>query len=165
MRYTFALILSFLLIVVPVTAQESASECDLTALVEAMGIASDTITVGDMDATLNALSDLENLIARTRAECTGLAFSSEADGQSPVLGPITLEAGIWISTVETDGYLIADATIIEGTCEWGFGGLYNLMQGQAVGGAQQVIQSEGCTILVEISNTRDPWTLTFESVQ
>jgi len=165
MKYTLVLTLSFLLIVVPVAAQESASECDLTALVEAMGIASDTITVGDMDATLTALLDLENLISRTRAECAGLAFNNQSEGQSPVIGPITLDAGVWISTVETDGYLAAQITILDGTCDWGFGALYNLTQGQGVGGAQTIIQSEGCTILIEISNTREPWTLTFEQVQ
>ena len=164
MKYPFILMLVFLLIVTPATAQDSGSDCDLTALVEAMGITSDTITVGDMDATLNALSSLENLISRTRAECAGLAFDSEIEGLQPVLGPITLEPGIWIATATTEAAFIGQMTLLDGECESGFGALFNESSGQLSNGAQKIIESNGCTFLLQISNAREPWTLTFESV-
>ena len=90
-----------------------------------------------------------------------LRISSAEAGLQPVLGPIRLPTGVYIVEATTAGYFIGDVQALAGECTTQSGTLFNLSAGQANSGAETLLASSGCEMLLSISNTREPWTLTF----
>lgn len=124
-----------------------------TLLTESQGM--DTLTI--LDALRTAVS--EHTIA-----CTGLAFSSEQDGLRPVIGPFTIPAGLYRVTATTAHYMSTKFDVLSGECD-AQTVRFNLSEGQATDGAQQVLESEGCEVLLSVSNTQQPWTFEFEKLR
>jgi hypothetical protein len=55
---------------------------------------------------------------------------------------------------------------VNGICDAGVGEtLFNLSQGRASDGAEQIFRSDDCVALMVVSNTREPWTLSFELIE
>jgi hypothetical protein len=77
------LIITSLLVASPAVAQQTDATCDLTVVAAALDDARAVIDSGDQDAALAVLSELESLIASTRAECEALALSEEAEETLP----------------------------------------------------------------------------------
>lgn len=155
-RFWMAVFLTALL-TGPAGAQES-PQCDGAAYAE---LATDVSVIVDDLATGDAgvLDRLIDELMTFRAGCTGLSFEGDSN---QVLGPVEIPAGVYRATVTTDGYMVSDLTVMDGTCEAGIMGLFLLTEGRATDGAETVVESEGCTALIEISNTTAPWTLVFE---
>lgn len=163
MRSIATLILFALLVVVlPAAAQDEEPVCDFTPVQSAIELTTAALAGTDNEATLTALGELSKAIRAAHLSCNGLAFTSEEYGQIPVLGPIDIPAGVYRATVTTEGFFIADVTLLDGECD--DRNLLNVSEGQATEGGQAVFESEGCSILIEISNTREPWALEFEPV-
>jgi hypothetical protein len=88
-----------------------------------------------------------------------LLFTSEEEGNQPVLGPIEVPDGVYRVRVVTDGYFIAKLEVLEGEC--GTNTMFNLSQGRASEGAEILFAAEGCEALISISNVTEDWTLGF----
>jgi hypothetical protein len=92
-------------------------------------------------------------------------YNSSTEGLYTVIGPVIFESGRYRATVTTSGFLIGDVETVSGTCDAGIMGLFNLSQGQANTGAQNLMTSRDCVGLIIISNTQQPWTLAFELLE
>lgn len=151
----------------PTTAQQTATASSATAVAQATLLSAlyeqatlqaaatrapgmTAIALPDEQATDNdaALADFE------------LVYSSAENGMQPVLGPIDIPGGEFIVTLKTDGRLSADVQTLGEECRTQAGRLFDLRPGQASGGAEALFSSDGCQILLSISNTLEPWTLT-----
>lgn len=163
MRFFFILLI-LLSISFSVSAQDDspASDCDLTTLSPLLDTAQDALAGDDAKAALEALSVVRNAIAQAQAACSQLTFTSEEYGQIAVIGPVEIPAGVYRASVTTDGYFIADVTLLDGECD--DRNLFNLTEGEASNKAEAVFKSEGCTVLIETDNTREPWTLIFSRI-
>lgn len=93
-----------------------------------------------------------------------LKFNSSDEGLMPVLGPYRIPSGTYRVTVTTKGFFIAGIETLNGSCDAGFMGLFNLMQGQASAGASAILKSNNCSLLIPLSNVTDSWALNFEKV-
>jgi hypothetical protein len=82
-----------------------------------------------------------------------------------VLGPLVFEDGRYRVTATTSGFFIANLDVIDGTCDAGFMGLFNLSSGQANTGAQSLMTTSNCLTFIVISNTRESWTMDFELLE
>jgi len=118
----------------------------------------------DGAVTLALLDTLRAEISAYTVACTGLAFSSERDGMQPVIGPVVIPEGIYRVTATTASFMIAHITALQGECGDGYS-LFNVTQGNATNGVQAVFESAGCEALIEVSNTREAWTLEFEKLR
>lgn len=112
-----------------------------------------------------ALRDLINTLSVKRADCAGLLFNEERNGRNKVLGPITLDEGLWKVTVTTEGYFAAsDLEVLSGECEPTSYILLNLGRGDAIDGAEALIRSSGCEVLIPTSNVTDVWEMRIEKM-
>jgi len=118
---------------------------------------------GDTDAALQTLTSLHFGLSAAISLCNPLSWEGSDDS---LIGPVELPGGHYRATVTTDGFFIAELTALDGECDDGsFIGLpviFTLFDGEASDGAEALVVSEGCSALLEISNTSAPWTLTLE---
>lgn len=104
-------------------------------------------------------------ILRDDIQTAETTYNSDDYGLYAVIGPLQFIDGRYRVTATTEKFLIAQIHTISGRCDDGIMGLFNLMQGQAVNGAQTLLTTKDCIGLVVISNTQSPWTLEFELLQ
>lgn len=166
----YLLVLLIVVFVVPAAVAQDASPCegrlgDLSASYQeyfsAMNAAAEA---GDIPAYLDAMHDMRIALNMIDAYCRGMSFSSEDDGMQPVIGPVIMvQDGMYRATFTTDSYGSVEIETMQGDCEAGMSGLmFNAFEGQASGGAQEILQASNCIMLLKVSNTFEPWTLTFE---
>jgi hypothetical protein len=97
-----------------------------------------------------------------------IVFSGSAN---VVLGPVPIPPGTYRVRMTTSGFVIAALTLLTGECGTGnrsflLPSLFNLAAGDASTGAETVLISEGCEVLIEISNlSQPPFTLELEIIQ
>jgi len=156
--FLWVLIVSGTAILAQTEPLDDLSECDLTALASAITNSLETTPQDDeaLDATLG---EIANAIARVRAACAGFSFEGR---NAKLIGPITLEEGRYRVRVTTPGFFSASLEVLDGTCDAGIMGLFNLFQGQATDGAEALLTSNGCETLINTQNVTDEWTLTIE---
>jgi hypothetical protein len=174
MTRTTALLAGILLLVLSfgVTAaqNEPGAGCtadSLTALVasiqEANGKALESIQAGDLAAAIDLLAASDERVGLMKAVCAGLTFEDTA---AKALGPVELPEGTYRATATTDGFMTVEFTVLDGECGETLGDLvmpvFTLFQDQATTGAETIVPSDGCSVLIEVSNVTAPWTLTFE---
>lgn len=93
-----------------------------------------------------------------------------SDTSASVVGPVTIEAGTYRVTFTTNGFGSVQLTVSSGECAptSGLGSLtgllFNMMSGDAASGAEALFKSEGCVVLMELSNITEAWTLKFEKI-
>ena len=166
MRYFGLLLVLVLLFTGVVIAQDDttsvegcATEDFTTLLAEQSEILAES---DDLDL---ALRDLINTLSAKRADCAGLLFNDERNGKNKVLGPITLEEGLWKVTVTTDGYFAAPSLeVLSGECEATSYILLNLGRGDAIDGAEALIHLSGCEVLIPTSHVSDAWEMRIEKM-
>ena len=112
----------------------------------------------------------------TRAEGTDdrllYSFTSEEEGLRPVLGPLSLPAGIYVATLTTEESMSVSRTSLSGDCGSDLEeSLFNLACGRGAVGAQSVVIVEkDCEILLEVDNvmfgfgTMEDWVMEIVSV-
>lgn len=155
------ILLAFILYFTP--AQQS-QDCAINAdLSNALAIIETAIGANDTEAVLSDASAFIKALSDLNIACHGLQFSNEANGMQPLIGPINLTEGVYRVTATTDSFIILEIEVLEGECR--SEPLFSLFEGQAVGGAQAVYRSSGCEVLIQIRNTFEPWTVTFEQLR
>ena len=89
------------------------------------------------------------------------SFSSDEYGLQPVLGPVTLPAGIYVFTATTAGFMSVIPQSLSGDCGLDLMvAIFNLSHGQGDSGAQSVVDVEAdCNVLFEIGNATSGWTM------
>jgi hypothetical protein len=140
-------------------------QCPADSIVDATARIYEVLDTADVEPSLAPLLEVKSIIATLEASCNGLSFSGASEGQTNVvIGPVAFENRNYVATVTTDGYIVIKMTTVSGTCDLPFS-LFNLSAHDATNGAQTVFAPGGdCTVLIEVSNTTLPWTLTFEPV-
>ncbi len=105
------------------------------------------------------------------------AWNSNSEGLNPVIGPVSIPAGLYIATVNTSGFFIAEFEPISGECRTGtfasnilFNKFGSEMQdfGVDIGAGsseQERFRSQDCRTLIAITNATQNWTLTIEEVR
>jgi hypothetical protein len=124
-------------------------------------------TVTNAMAELITLAQMDNAAGDLRIQCSGLVFEG---ANADVIGPVTIPAGTYIATAKTEGFMIVTFNVLSGECGQGTGsflgrGLFSISRDEATNGAETVMSSTGCQVLIEVSNVQAAWTLTFEQVQ
>lgn len=164
-----ALILLFvLLMLLPALAQDSdpteiPEGCDPTAPTSAIDAYIAALERGDFLAITDALRQLNVVTRSTNIACSGYRFTSGESGLQAVIGPIDLSSGIWVAEVTTTRAFIANVNVVGGMCDPAFN-LFNILSRTATNGASAVIESNNCSMVLEISNANEPWVLTFEQL-
>ena len=94
------------------------------------------------------------------------SFSSDEDGLQPVLGPLTLPAGIYVFTATTDDYMIVKPESLSGDCGRDLkSSIFSISVGEGSQGAQSVVTAESdCSVLLEVDLVSEAWTLDIEHV-
>lgn len=92
-------------------------------------------------------------------------YDSNTEGLQAVIGPVRFQNGQYRVTATTTGFIIAKVETISGTCDDGILGLFNLSQGQASSGAQNLLKTTDCLAFIQVHNTQEHWTLDFELLQ
>lgn len=97
-----------------------------------------------------------------------LIFDSATYGLIAVIGPVEIPEGVYRAEAVTGGFIIVHINPVEGECGAGTSflttGLFSLSKGEATTGAEAIFTSRGCSVLMEVSNTQEAWTLSFEKV-
>ncbi|MCY3916135.1 MAG: hypothetical protein OXG49_09010 [Chloroflexi bacterium] len=92
-------------------------------------------------------------------------FSGQA-GAQPVLGPLALHEGFYIVKLTTEGSARVEAVSLESCGKDLISILFNTAAGQAINGAENLIQAEAdCTVYLEVSKISASWTLEIDRVQ
>jgi hypothetical protein len=159
------IVTQILLFVSPVVGQDETlpDACTEDFLATTIVDARDSITAApaSVQGMLDAIDATAALLAEAKATCSGLAFEGDGDR---VLGPIELRAGFYRVTVETAGYFSADLQVLAGECEATSPlGLFNETPTES-GVFESLIESSGCTTLIQTTITSEPWTLRIEAV-
>lgn len=113
-----------------------------------------------MDDQYSAIVETRAMLATLDSRCLGLDFEGTAE---IVTDSVYIPAGIYRVTVTTEGYFIMHETVLSGSCKFSRLGL-NVSAGDATQGAQALFNSDGCTLLWEISNVTAPYTVSFEKM-
>lgn len=169
-RGLIVLIVLLLAMVGVVSAQDEDNLCDgdnLSAVADMLEGAAAAIREGSEDLPI-LLQALQLMVSYTIADCNGLTFSSEIEGLQPTMGPFMIEEGIYIARATTTGFFIAEFTVLDGACGEGDrmgDSIFILNQGEADSGAEVVVQSEGCEVLMSIGTATEDWTIEFEKIR
>ena len=92
-------------------------------------------------------------------------YSGQA-GAQPVLGPLALHEGFYIVKLTTEGSARVEAVSLESCGKDLISILFNTAAGQAINGAENLIQAEAdCTVYLEVSKISASWTLEIDRVQ
>jgi hypothetical protein len=165
-----ALLLSVTSILSAQDASKPEFSCDLPTLQKAIDVyvselgklvdskETDTTKISD---TLQEMANTANIM---RATCDGYVFEGK---KQTVLGPIEFPAGVYKAVAKTTGNMFAILTPTDGECGQGPGhssNLFLISEGDATDGAETVFSSNGCTVLIEVSEIQADWSLSFERV-
>lgn len=167
MRKLLLIILSCLVFVVPMFAQDDApfpieelcTDDGKAFLAEQFGLLAEGLPTADEARTFEALAVMQTIISTYQAQCNGLVFNSEDyDSTDVVIGPVAIPDGTYRVTFEARGFASVTLDALEGDC-----GLLSLMTvGDLEGGSvQDVWELEGCNGLIDVSAS-SAWTLTLE---
>jgi hypothetical protein len=145
----------------PTIAQENKSACDPGAVIRK---ANGLTTKGDNKADMEALMKLAADIQAQNVSCSGYTFTGKS---SKLIGPFELPKGNYKTTLTTRNRFTARLSVLNGQCQGSSNSAsyYSMSAGEALNGAEAVIRSEGCRLVIETSDVRAPWTLTIEPLE
>lgn len=167
---TLALSVIILLVVSPVFSQDSPITCTAAQGTESLSVLQSMLTEietafdsgQDVALLLENLLTLQSSINKTRLQCAGSILSGEPqEGRaSIVLDPLFIPAGIYRLTLTTSDTIYISSEQLQGDCD-----LLALAPsaGDAANGYQEIFESEGCQILIEV-NANAPWQIIFELI-
>lgn len=156
------LLLLILAIAVPIVAQEAVEPRCTKADIEIMltmlnaGIAP-LLEETDMATVFQALTAQAGIYRQINALCNPLSFQGDSN---IVIGPVSIPSGFYRVTLTGDSNTAVETELMDGDCD--YDGFYYL---SSAGGSMEVIyQSEGCTVLLAVSNAETNWSLVFEKI-
>lgn len=119
---------------------------------------------GDTVNFLGTARELRRVLARLDANCRGLAFSSEVDGEQAVIGPINFASGVWRAVFTVNGVASVQMETLSGTCKSGF--LFTAIEGDGTEGAESIYKSaDNCEALISVSYVNGDWDLMFVPIK
>ena len=139
------------------------SNCDTASLKAAIQEQLEEIE----DDPISALNEIIRLALDGLFGCSDdrQEFSGQA-GAQPVLGPLALHEGFYIVRLTTEGSARVEATSLESCGKDLVSILFNISAGQAINGAENLIQAEAdCTVYLEVSKISASWTLEIDKVR
>lgn len=163
--YRLIVVALLLIVVLPFSIQTRAQDtpkCDSSAIIKA---ANGLKSSGDAKKDLPTLLKLADDIHAAEIACNGFTFTGKG---VKVAGPFVLPKGFYKITAITKGYLNVQAKSLTGSdCKPGEEQyLFNLSQGQGDPSAEATLNIDAdCRIVLEMSNSREAWKITFESLQ
>jgi len=116
-------------------------------------------SAGDVVAATAELDGIGTAVAALQAECSGLSFSG-GDLSGEIIGPFSIPEGIYRLVLNGGANMSVETTIIEGDCDID-GFFYLPSEG---GETETLVQSEGCTVLMQLDDADDEWSLWFEKI-
>jgi hypothetical protein len=146
----------------PTRAQDAKPVCDPAAVIKKAAALAAT---GDPAKDMDALLALRDVISAANVACTGYTFKGKGE---KIVPPFTLTKAFYKVTANTDGFLIVDIRSMEGSdCKAGVKhNLFILDDTQAKLGAETTLDmTVDCRAILEVSNTRTDWTITFEPLK
>ena len=156
-RISFLVLVSLLVVVLstPAQAQDKPKCTPATVVQSANGLKTSGNDKTDMDSLLKLAHDID---AMNRV-CNGLGFS----GKGPkLIGPFDLREGVYRTNLSTAGPFVAVLRVISGSCyagELNETTLYTLNAGEGLNGAEALIVSNGCRLVIQPSKVIGNWTL------
>lgn len=157
-------VLLLIALVIPTAAAQDADPATCPAPDALLASITTLLTESQGMDTLTILDALRIAVSEHTIACTGLVFTSDEYGMQPVIGPFSVPAGVYRMTLTTTGFLTSSFDLLTGDCDTMFANF--LVTGdEATEGVQKVFESEGCEVLLSVSNTREPWTLEFEKLR
>ncbi len=144
-----------------INAQDSKSACDPGSVIrKANGLTAKGENKADMDTLLRLATDIQ---AQNLA-CSGYTFTGNS---SKLVGPLDLPKGNYKTTLTSRGRFTARLSVLSGQCQGSSNtaSFYSITAGEASTGAEAVIKSEGCRLVIETSNVRGAWTLTIAPLE
>jgi hypothetical protein len=122
--------------------------------------------LGDLNTILQLIDGLDATIQGVKTACNPLRYNNEADGQQAVIGPVSIGPGSYLATAVTDGALLVEITVESGICDPQVEGpLFELEAGEASEGSESLFISRGCTVLISVSESAEPWTLDIQRIR
>src|SRR5689334_20599015 len=120
--------------------------------------------VNDKDKDAATLQSVEDTIEAYKAACAGLSFKGTG---LKVVGPFELPAGNYKVTGTAKDYLIVKLKLISGDCSTSDGSaiLFNLDNDQASAGAETLMTSNDCKLVMSTENISSAWRIDFETMQ
>lgn len=102
-------------------------------------------------------------VESTTAPLEPITFDSSTEGLQAVIGPVDIPSGVYKVTATTAGFIAVTVETVSGTCSTNDLGdsLFNLVGGGATDGAETLFGSDDCRVLLQVSNTTEPWMLEF----
>lgn len=161
---TLALIVIFPFFVAPTHAQDNLPvQCNPTGFFNVFStILPKNSAALETDTYLKFLRELRVLLESQWLLCNGMIFSGSG---AKLLGPIDLPAGLYKVTAKTDDAFLVRMRILKGLCTASNGeNLYAFFAGDGAAGAETIIESSTCTILLE-TDIAETWSLTIEPLQ
>lgn len=132
----------------------------IETLIASLNTAADDDNMTDY---LGLAADLRTVLARVDAECRGLRFTAETEGQSPVIGPVAFASGIWQANfIATEpGYYGVKFTALSGDCDPAETSLLVNQGGETdADGIAVLFEVEDCEVLIEV-DAATGWELNF----
>lgn len=155
--------------VLPLSAQDASSACTQDnvnlAIAAVAKSAQDAQAAKDAKSAVDILAETSAKVTALQADCSGLSFAGKTN---TVIGPIELPQGIYKAIADTTGFLSATITAVDGTCHQGagdFGSPMLYMLTDKASNAQSVINSKGCTALIEVTTVQAEWSLRIEKIK
>ena len=145
----FMLLVAILLAIASPTLLQDEDECDAASLQEAIQAQLSELET-DPAAALIRIIDLA-LHGLFSCSDDGQDFNGEP-GAQPVLGPLALDEGYYIFKLSTSGSARVDATALSSCGKDMSGAIFNISEGQAIYGAENLVQVEAqCVVFLELS--------------
>jgi hypothetical protein len=142
-------------------AQDNKTACDPGSLIKrANGLTAKGDNKADMETLMKLATDIQN----QNVACSGHTFTGKS---STLIGPMDLPKGNYKTTLTTRGRFTARLSVLSGDCKGSSStaSYYSVTSGEATNGAEAVLRSEGCRLVIESSNVRGPWTLTVSPLE
>ncbi len=118
----------------------------------------------DNKADMEALMKLAADIQAQNVACSGYTFTGNS---SKLIGPLELPRGNYKTVLTTRGRFTGRLNVLSGACEGSSrtANYYSITSGEATNGAEAVIRSDGCRLVIESSDVRGVWTLTIAPLE
>ena len=145
----------------PTTAQEGKSACDPKSVITK---ANGMTMKGDNRADMESLMKLAADIQAQNIACSGYTFTGNS---SKLIGPLELPKGNYKTVLTTRGRFTGRLNVLSGACEGSSrtANYYSITSAEAINGAEAVIRSDGCRLVIESSDVRGAWTLTIAPLE
>jgi hypothetical protein len=145
----------------PINAQDNKTACDPSALIrKANGLTMKGDNKADMETLMKLVADIQAM----NNTCSGFTFTGNS---SKLIGPLEIPKGNYKTVITTRGRFTGRLNVLSGSCEGSSrtANYYGITSAEAINGAEAVIRSDGCRMVLETSDVRGAWTLSIAPLE